>query len=227
MAYERVKPTYLLLAFLKIWQCCTVSEHSNECFSNVLQCDIGCALVELVTNLSHCEGLGLLFVHLEYVILCSLSSVNRYEVQSNYFPPGCEMILLLLTETSHARCSYLELGCNLWLLSNAVLGPCVCCSIWGFCIQRKWQTRRKCVCIKFCFTLGRNAKGTFEILYLLKSGQLEEHTFLHCFPRSKTVCFCWRWQAKQMKMWTEWRNLFSQIGESLSVKLLWISFGSF
>jgi hypothetical protein len=75
--------------------------------------------------------------------------------------------------------------------------------------------------------MGRNAEGKFEILYLLKSRQLEEHTFLHGFPRTKAVCVCWRWQAKQKKMWTEWRNLFSQIEESLFVNLLWILFGSF
>jgi hypothetical protein len=47
--------------------------------------------------------------------------------------------------------------------------------------------KEQCVCIKFCFTMGRNAMGTYEMLYLLESRQLEEHGFLYGFPRSKAV----------------------------------------
>lgn len=43
-------------------------------------------------------------------------------------------------------------------------------------------------CIKFCFTMWRNAMGTYETLYLLECGQLGEHKFLYGFPRSKAVC---------------------------------------
>lgn len=58
----------------------------------------------------------------------------------------------------------------------------------GFlCTNKMAVMKEQCVCIKFCFTMGRNAMGTYEMLYLLESRQLEEHGFLYGFPRSKAV----------------------------------------
>lgn len=99
------------------------------------------------------------------------------------------MMLLLLTGTSPARCSYLELGCNLLLLSNALLGPCVCCSIWGFCIQRKWQTWRNSMpASNSALQWGEMLWENMNCYTFWESGQLGEHKFLYCFPRSKAVC---------------------------------------
>jgi hypothetical protein len=42
------------------------------------------------------------------------------------------------------------------------------------------------VCIKFCFTTGRNAMGTYEMLCLLESGQLEATQVFVWFSKVKS-----------------------------------------
>jgi len=61
----------------------------------------------------------------------------------------------------------------------------------GFLYTKKMaDMKEQRACIKFCFTMGRNAMGKYEVLHLLESGQLEEHKFLYGFPRSKAACVC-------------------------------------
>jgi len=61
----------------------------------------------------------------------------------------------------------------------------------GFLYTKKMvDMKEQCVYIKFYFTVGRNAVGTYEMLYLMESGQLEEHKFLYGFPRLKAVWVC-------------------------------------